>query len=102
MEYDSRRHCRLLRGGQSGGSLRSGNSIAEAVRDLAISGMKALLRCSEQWVTRPIVRHRSQFPIYSRMHKWPESEHLRLRGTFQRVRLTVPLRTLRRVLGAAA
>src|SRR4051794_9192006 len=36
------------------------------------------------------------------MHKWPESAHLRLRGTFQRGRLTVPLRTLRRVLGAAA
>src|SRR6476661_7778074 len=31
-----------------------------------------------------------------------DSTHLRLRGTFRRGRLTVPLRTLQRVLGPAA
>src|SRR6516162_4053699 len=58
MEYDSGRHCRLLRGGSSGGSLRSGNRIAEAVRgprDIWAEGKTKVLGATRlHWADRRV------------------------------------------------
>src|SRR6516162_10698273 len=74
MEYDSGRHCRLLRGGSSGGSLRSGNRIAEAVRgprDIWAEGKTKVLGATRlHWADR---RVSVAVPDSLSDGEWPES-----------------------------